>query len=139
MPTADFLVIGSGVFGAWTAYALRRRGYTVQLLDAYGAGNNRSSSGDESRIIRMGYGSDGFYTRWAASSLTSWQQLFDVRKESLFINTGVLWLCAPSDSYTQSILPVLAGNGIAHEKLSPGELSSRFPQITITGFEFAIY
>jgi len=136
---ADFLVIGSGVFGAWTAYALRRRGYTVQLLDAYGAGNNRSSSGDESRIIRTGYGSDHFYTRWAASSLAAWQQLFAARRESLFINTGVLWLSTPSDSYTRVIPAVLAGNGIRYETLSPAELSSRFPQIDTRGVDFGVF
>jgi glycine/D-amino acid oxidase-like deaminating enzyme len=43
----DFVVVGAGVFGAWTAHWLRRQGHTVTLVDGYGAGNNRSSSGDE--------------------------------------------------------------------------------------------
>ena len=50
--TFDAVVVGAGVFGAWTALHLRRSGRTVALLDAYGAGNNRSSSGGESRILR---------------------------------------------------------------------------------------
>ncbi len=53
MKTFDVVVVGAGVFGAWTALHLRRSGRTVALLDAYGAGNNRSSSGGESRILRM--------------------------------------------------------------------------------------
>ena len=61
----DVAVIGAGVFGAWTAYELARRGKKVVLLDAYGPSNSRASSGGESRIIRMGYGSDEIYTRWA--------------------------------------------------------------------------
>ncbi len=48
--TYDVAVVGAGVFGAWTAYQLRRSGKRVVLIDAYGAGNSRSSSGDESRI-----------------------------------------------------------------------------------------
>ena len=45
------------------------------LIDAYGPGNSRSSSGDESRIIRMGYGADEIYTRSALRSLQRWKEL----------------------------------------------------------------
>jgi glycine/D-amino acid oxidase-like deaminating enzyme len=49
-------VIGAGVFGAWTAHALRNRGWSVTLVEQYAPGNARSSSGGETRIIRSGYG-----------------------------------------------------------------------------------
>jgi len=101
---ADFVVVGAGVFGVWTAHFLRRKGHTVTLVDAYGAGNNRSSSGDESRIIRMGYGGDRLYTRWAARSLQLWQELFLATGQTLFIKTGVLWLGTDADVYTQELL-----------------------------------
>jgi len=71
----DVAVIGAGVLGAWTAFQLRRDGAEVILIDAHGPGNSRSSSGDESRIIRMGYGADEIYTRSAVRSLTLWQKL----------------------------------------------------------------
>ncbi len=63
--TYDAAVIGAGVFGAWTAYCLRRAGAEVLLIDAYGPGNSRASSGGESRIMRLGYGPDEIYTRSA--------------------------------------------------------------------------
>ena len=59
----DVAVIGAGVFGAWSAYQLRLTGASVLLLDAYGPGNSRASSGGESRIIRLGYGPDEIYSR----------------------------------------------------------------------------
>src|ERR1700693_96720 len=74
--TYDVLVVGAGVFGAWTALQLARRGQRVLLLDAYGPGNSLASSGGESRIIRMGYGADELYTRWAMRSLVQWKELF---------------------------------------------------------------
>ena len=74
MKTYDFAVIGAGVFGAWTAYFLRRSGASVALLDAYGPASSRASSGGETRIIRMGYGPDELYTRWAARSLPLWRE-----------------------------------------------------------------
>ena len=75
--TFDVAVVGAGVFGAWTAYQLRRAGAEVVLVDAYGPGNSRASSGGESRMIRMGYGPDQIYTRMAQRSLTLWQELSD--------------------------------------------------------------
>ncbi|PYV08780.1 MAG: hypothetical protein DMG07_24805, partial [Acidobacteria bacterium] len=49
----DVAVVGAGVFGCWTAYHLQRAGRRVALVDAFGPGNNRASSGGESRVIRM--------------------------------------------------------------------------------------
>jgi hypothetical protein len=56
----DIAVIGAGAFGGWTALSLRERGAKVTLVDLYGPGNPRASSGDESRLIRAGYFRDTY-------------------------------------------------------------------------------
>ena len=43
------VVVGAGAFGGWTALYLREMGVNVTLVDAYGAGNARASSGGETR------------------------------------------------------------------------------------------
>src|ERR1700740_1339773 len=89
----DAGVIGAGVFGAWTAWHLGRRGRRVLLVDAYGPANARASSAGESRIIRMGYGADELYTRWSQRSLAQWKKFFAAtRQEQLFQTTGGFWL-----------------------------------------------
>ena len=65
----DFIVVGAGVFGAWTAWNLQRKGHKVLLLDAWGAAHSRASSGGETRLIRTEYAGDPLYTRWAWESL----------------------------------------------------------------------
>src|SRR5437763_898354 len=82
--TYDTVVIGAGVFGAWTALTLKRAGQAVALLDAYGPANSRASSGGESRIMRTGYGADEIYTRWAAHSLALWREFCGVVAPPLF-------------------------------------------------------
>jgi sarcosine oxidase len=135
----DFVVVGAGAFGVWIGLLLRRRGHSVLLVDAHGAGNNRSSSGDESRVIRSGYGCDRLYTRWATRSLELWQELFRAIGRDLFIKTGVLWLGTESDLYTQELLSGLAAEEVAHEKLSLSEITKRFPQIGLDRVSFGVY
>jgi len=130
--TYDVAVIGAGVFGAWTAYWLRRAGAEVLLIDAYGPGNSRASSGGESRMIRLGYGPDEIYTRWAQRSLDLWKKLFEEagpQTVSLFQNTGILWLAREQDPYCEAVLTTLQRTGTRFEKLDRGELVHRFPQI----------
>src|SRR5258705_8216249 len=114
----DVVVVGAGVFGAWTALCLARRRKRVLLLDAYGPGHSRSSSGDESRIIRMGYGADEIYTRWSQRSLTHWKELFAAtRNEELFRKTGVLWLAESENPQLHATKEVLKRNGVEFEGL----------------------
>ena len=124
----DVAVIGAGVFGAWTAYELARRGKKVVLLDAYGPSNSRASSGGESRIIRMGYGNDEIYTRWAMRALPLWQEFFERVHQPLFRQTGVLWLAHSADGYEHQCLATLENLKVPIEKLSQAELEKRYPQ-----------
>jgi len=124
----DVAVIGAGVFGAWTAYQLRLAGASVLLLDAYGPGNSRASSGGESRMIRLGYGPDEIYSRSAQRSLTLWQQLFE-QTEPLFQKTGVLWLAREHDAYCEATLATLQRLNANFERLDEDELVRRFPQL----------
>ena len=125
-------VVGAGVFGAWTAYQLRREGHEVLLLDAYGPGNSRASSGGESRMIRLGYGPDEIYTRFAQRSLEMWLELFDeTGQHDLLRRTGILWLAHEGDSYCEATLSNLQRVGSACEKLDRDELEHRYPQLAL--------
>jgi hypothetical protein len=70
------VVIGAGAWGGWTAYHLRQRGARVTLIDAYGPGNSRSTSGDETRGIRSSYGDRAtgeLWTPWARAAIERWR------------------------------------------------------------------
>ena len=134
----DAVVIGAGVFGVWTAYHLRNSGKTVLLVDAYGAGNSRSSSGDESRGVRIGYGSDELYTRSAMRSLRQWLELLEDRKcRHLFQRTGSLWMGKKEDPYMRETSRVLQRVGAKLEEFSGTELAKRYPQFNSEDIEWA--
>ena len=68
----DLVVVGAGTMGAWTALQAIRGGRRVTLLDAYGAGHPRATSGDETRITRASHGPDEFYVRWSRAARADW-------------------------------------------------------------------
>jgi len=135
--TYDVAVIGAGVFGAWTAYQLRPTGMSVLLIDAYGPGNSRASSGGESRMIRLGYGPDEIYSRMSQRSLVLWQDLFK-KTDNLFRKTGILWLARERDPYCEATLATLTRLKANYEKLDHDELTRRFPQLDLRPISWGI-
>lgn len=130
----DVVVIGAGTFGVWTAWHLRRSGLAVVLLDAFGAGHSRASSGGESRIIRMGYGDRGLYSRWARAALPQWKELLErAGRPELFRETGVLWLGHDDDPHVDDTARTLDRLGVAAESLGSADLATRFPALDFSG------
>src|SRR5579863_6110791 len=136
--TFDVIVVGAGVFGAWTAWHLTARGRRVLLLDAYGAAHARASSGGETRIIRMGYGSDEIYTRWSHNSLSQWKALFAATGQPLFNNTAVLWLSDADETRLDNSRDMLKKCGIPFEMLRPSQLGQRYPQVNFSDVSIAM-
>jgi len=126
----DCVVIGAGCFGSWTALRLREGGRSVALLDAFGPGNQKSSSGGASRIIRMAYGADEIYTRWSWDSLSAWKDLFErVRRPELFQPTGVLWTARQGHPHAAGARIIFRELAIPHETLTAREVCRRYPQL----------
>lgn len=125
-------VVGAGAFGGWTALALRRRGAQVTLLDAWGPGHPRASSGGETRVIRAAYGSHAVYTRLAARALRLWRE-FGAEEAGLLRITGVLWMFGGDDSFGRASIATLAAEGLRLDAWSPRAAAARFPQIDFAG------
>ncbi|HKF44252.1 MAG TPA: FAD-dependent oxidoreductase [Thermoanaerobaculia bacterium] len=136
----DVAVIGAGDFGAWTANRLALAGKRVVLVDAYGPGNARASSGGQTRVIRMGYGDQEIYTRWSMRSLELWKALLkEAGRPSLFQQSGVLWMARGEDPLTTKTLATLGRLKVRHERVNRPELEKRWPQIDFGPVTWAIH
>jgi sarcosine oxidase len=134
----DVAVVGAGVFGAWTAWHLAKRGKKVVLIDAYGPANARASSGGESRIIRMGYGADELYALWSQNSLVQWKKMFAAMQPPLFIETGVLWLGGNDDAQLRHTAVVLRRCNVPFEEFDRGALEKKYPQVSFEDIKTGI-
>ena len=139
MTTPDLLVVGAGVMGASTALEARRGGRGVTLLDAYGAGNARATSGDQTRISRCGHGADALYTRWARESLTGWRRLEDETGLVLFRQAGALWFTGQDRGFAEVTVPTLRSLDIPVEDLTPDDVKARWPQIATEDITGAVF
>jgi glycine/D-amino acid oxidase-like deaminating enzyme len=133
-------VVGAGAFGGWTALHLLERGARVTLIDAWGPGNSRASSGGETRIMRGTYGPDQPYTALAARALKLWDKYERRWKHRLLHRTGVLWMVSSSDdAYERGSLDVLREERIKFQVLSTAQMKKLWPQINLGDVRWGIF
>jgi glycine/D-amino acid oxidase-like deaminating enzyme len=139
-PKSSAIVVGAGAFGGWSALQLIQRGAKVTLLDAWGPGNSRASSGGETRTIRATYGpAHPLYTKMVARALQMWQDYERRWNLKLFFRSGALRMAGGDDSYERAALPVLKKAGIRFEKLSAAGCAERWPQVNFDGVSWSVY
>ncbi len=127
------VVVGAGAFGAFSALSLLRRGARVTLLDAWGPGNSRASSGGETRVIRGVYGADRIYVEMVARAFDLWRDNERRWKRTLYHRTGAIWLVTGPDDYIRAAMPLLSERGFPFEELTTAEARRRWPQIDYEG------
>lgn len=139
-------VIGAGAFGGWSALHLLEHGARVTLLDAWGPGNSRSSSGGETRIMRGAYGPDQPYTELAARALKLWDKYERRWKRTLLHRTGVLWMVSAQskdanddEAFERGSIEMLRQARIKFEELSVAKMKKRWPQINFDGIRWGIF
>jgi glycine/D-amino acid oxidase-like deaminating enzyme len=140
----DVVVVGAGAFGGWTAFHLRQMGASVVLVDQYGPGNSRATSGDETRGIRSSYAERELWVRLANQAIDRWME-WEERwarpfKLHLFFNTGDLILRAdPEDRFIVNNRASWDKLRIPYEVLSIDEVRYRWPQMNLEGMNVALY
>lgn len=137
--TADVVVVGAGAMGAWTALRCRRAGWTTTLIDAFGAGHPRATSGDQTRILRAAHGADTFYARWAREARLAWMAFGDEVGERLFHEIGMLWFAHREDGFEAQSIATLTSLGIPVQRVERDDIRGLWPQIRADDLAFAAY
>ncbi|MEM6320962.1 MAG: FAD-dependent oxidoreductase [Bacteroidota bacterium] len=137
----EVVVIGAGTFGVWTAYHLRQMGAKVTLLDAYGPGNSRASSGGETRYIQVNT-DNNIIVQSAVRAYDLWKKVETESGEKLVLAAGYLTL-SPDEQFHSFGLKrkkQLAEQGVHNvEVLNQNEIQYRWPQIYSEDITAGVY
>ena len=146
--SSEVIVIGAGGWGSFTALNLRQRGMKVTLVDAYGPGNARSTSGDETRGVRSSYGDrpgtqGEVWTLWARDAMKKWIAFDDEWgrhfRLNLFHTTGDLILRSEWDNFQLRTKVWWDKNKIPYQILNPDDVRKAFPVISMDDITAVIY
>lgn len=141
----DVLVLGAGIMGLSTAWALDRAGHQVTVIEADPIPNPRGSSVDDHRLIRHAYGAAAGYMRMVDEAYEAWDTLFEEIGERPYAETGVLALAggpisrnvSPDTDWFAASRRGLRRHSHQVEDLSPDHLARRFPWLRPDGLSDA--
>jgi len=122
---ADVVVVGAGVMGLASAWALARAGREPLVLEQFQVGHTHGSSHGATRIFRLAY-EEPEWVRLAQEALPLWRELEAESGEQLLDLTGLVDLPEDVDRLTAT----LDETGTAYELLSAEELGHRFDLVT---------
>ncbi len=141
----DVAIVGAGAFGAWTALNLQRAGAQVALIDQYGPGNSRATSGGETRGVRTGYGNrpNSLWTRWARRAIEMWREWDEQWQEMLlprvFFPTSDLIMRDEWTDFLENTRSYWDETGVRYEVIDADEIRRRWPVIDVTGIAVALW
>lgn len=122
---------------------MRRMGASVHMIDTYGPGNSRATSGDETRGIRSSYGTRESWVVWAKEAIKRWQQWDDEwakpLKRRIYFPTGDIIMRAREDAMIRDSRASWDKYGYKYEVLTAEEAAYRFPQIRMEGMTSFLY
>ena len=126
-------VIGAGVMGLATGWALKRRGLDPVVYEQFEVGNPHGSSHGRSRIFRLAYAED-HYVRLAQEAFGLWRELEEESGETLLELHGLVEIVRTLEESTAHTLDRC---GVAWERLDREEAQRRYP-IRVPEESFAV-
>src|SRR5690348_15420807 len=133
-------IIGAGIVGLSTAYALLKQGKRpVTLLEQAAVDHAGGTSHGFSRLLRFEYGSDALYSRMVQMSLERWKELAVVSGSALYTPTGVLVAGSKEDGFTCASYAVARELGLSVAWLTKEECNKRFPQFAVEARNAIMY
>ena len=120
---AEIVVVGAGIMGTATAYALAREGRDVLLIEQFRVGHEHGSSHGRSRIVRLAYPEVEF-VELAKESFAGWHELEQESGQELLELNGLLEIV---EQPAQSSSDALAAAGADYELFDADSANRRWP------------
>lgn len=129
------LIVGGGIAGLSTAWALARRGVEVELFEQGPLPNPRASSHDEHRITRHAYGTMEGYAHLMPEAFRVWDSLWRAIGTSHYEPCGAVYFLRHDDGWYGGMSRSLDAMGIGYRDVPLDEVGRRFPMVQAEGLE----
>jgi glycine/D-amino acid oxidase-like deaminating enzyme len=130
------LIVGGGIAGLSTAWALARRGVQVELFEQGPLPNPRASSYDEHRITRHAYGAMEGYAHLMPEAFRVWDSLWRATGASHYEPCGAVYFLRHDDGgWYDGASRSLGAMGIGFRDIPLDEVERRFPMVRAEGLQ----
>ncbi|MBB5515280.1 glycine/D-amino acid oxidase-like deaminating enzyme [Rubricella aquisinus] len=134
---AKALIVGAGINGLSTAWALTKRGWDVEVFEAGPVPNPKAASTDHHRLIRSHYTDPGYAAR-ISEAFSAWDRMFDDLGERPYAPLGILGLSREEGDWTDRCRATMAARGVRSDLLDPDEVAARYPMLETDGVRYGL-
>ena len=127
------LIVGGGIAGLSTAWALARRGFDVELFEQGPLPNPQGSSYDEHRITRHAYGAMEGYAHLMPEAFRVWDSLWRAIGASHYEPCGAVYFLRHETDWYAGVARSLAAMNIGFHDIPFDEAARRFPMVRTEG------
>jgi glycine/D-amino acid oxidase-like deaminating enzyme len=133
------IIVGGGIMGLCSAWALCRAGHRVTLYEQGPIPNPLASSCDQHRVIRYPYGAMTGYARMVPLAYAAWDRLWADLGRRHYQETGTLVIARKDDAWVRASYDCLSAMAVPVETWQPAELAHRLPFLGFGSDEWGLY
>lgn len=135
----NIIVVGAGIAGLSTAWALTKRGHNVTLLEQGTIPNPMAASGDHHRIIRRAYGAAAGYGRLITEAYEAWDELWADLGKNHLDPRGFLCVSREEGDEAEQYLQGMQDGGYGFDYVEAAEAARRWPFLQEGTFRYAFF
>ena len=135
----NIIIVGGGIAGLSSAWALTKRGHQVTLLEQGPIPNPLGASGDHHRIIRRAYGATTGYGAVITEAYAAWDELWDDLGESHYDPRGFMAVSRQPGDEAEVYREGLESGNYPFELLQPKAAAERWPFLEAGAFRYAFF
>ena len=132
MSRGKIIVVGAGIAGLSTAWALTRRGFAVELFEQGPIPNPRASSYDEHRITRYAYTLEG-YAYLMPQAFALYEEMFRDIGARHFLPGSVVYFMRDAVTWYEPVSRGMSALGKGFRDIALAEIPDRFPMVETNG------
>ena len=138
MSRGTVIVVGAGIAGLSTAWALEKRAYSVEVFEQGPIPNPRASSYDEHRITRHAYGTAEGYAALMPDAFAMYDRMFRDIGADHFDRSKVVYFVREDTGWYEPTARSLARMDSGFRDLPLAEVPDRFPMVETAGLTRAV-